>query len=69
VTARLRTLFAVLLGDLAAHDLAVERQGLQYDVEALAVLVREGKADIEPVVVLAIPFVSTAAVKPAGGAE
>src|SRR4051812_20928350 len=46
----------ILVGYLAAHDLAVERQGLQHDVEPLAVSVREGEADVEPVVVLAFPF-------------
>src|SRR5256885_571923 len=50
----LRGLFGsvVSLGDLAAHDLAVERERLKHDVQALAVLVREHKAQIEPEVVL-----------------
>ncbi len=43
----------VLFGDLAADDFTVERQGLEHDVEALAVFVREGESDIEPIVVLA----------------
>ena len=40
--------------DLAADDLAVERERLQHDVEATVVLVREDEADVEPVVVLAL---------------
>src|SRR5207237_4055095 len=44
----------IILGDLTADDLAVERQRLEDDVEAAAVLVREHQAEIEPVVVLAV---------------
>src|SRR5207253_10123731 len=52
-SALLRCVGAVVLGDFAADDLAVERQRLQHDIEPVAVLVREGEADVEPVVVLA----------------
>src|SRR5207237_7916465 len=52
-SALLRCFGAVVLGDFAADDLAVERQRLQHDVKAVAVLVREGEADVEPIVVLA----------------
>src|SRR5438270_12480679 len=41
-SALLGCLGAIILGDFAADDLAVERQRLQHDVEAVAVLVREG---------------------------
>ena len=55
-TTLLRSCFGwLIVGDLAADDLAVERQGLQHDVEALAVFVRKREADVEPVVVLAFP--------------
>src|SRR4051794_19760590 len=40
--------------DLAADDVAIERQGLEHDIEAATVLVREREADVEPVVVLAL---------------
>src|SRR5580704_4475537 len=43
----------VSFADSAAHDLAVEREGLQHDIEAAAVLVREYKPEIEPKVILA----------------
>ena len=39
--------------DLAANDFAVERERLEYDVEAFLVLVRERQAAIEPIIVLA----------------
>ena len=38
------------------HDLAVDREGLQQDVETFSVLVHEGRADIEPEVILAFSF-------------
>ena len=50
---RRRVVF-VVVGDLAAHDLSVEREGLQHDVEAAAVLVRKDESDVEPEVVLAL---------------
>ncbi len=42
----------LIIRDLAADELAVERGGLEHDVEAVAVPVGEGEADVEPVVVL-----------------
>lgn len=48
-----RRVVSVVVGDLAAHDFSVERKGLQHDVEAAAILVREQKADIELIVVMA----------------
>jgi hypothetical protein len=44
----------VVAGDFADDDFGIERNGLEHDVEALAVLVRECKAEVEPVVVLAL---------------
>src|SRR5207237_8041368 len=44
----------VILSELATHELAVEREGLEHDVEPLAVFVREHEAEIEPEVVLAL---------------
>jgi hypothetical protein len=44
---------SVSVRDFAANDLAVERQGLQHDVEAGVVLVREHQAEVEPEVILA----------------
>ena len=44
----------LVVRDLAADDFAVEREGLQDDVEAVAVLVREREAKVEPIVVLAL---------------
>jgi hypothetical protein len=44
----------VIFANLAAYDLAVEREGLQNDVDALSVLVGEGKTDVEPKVFLAL---------------
>jgi hypothetical protein len=43
----------VIFRHLAANDFAVERERLEHDVEALAVLVGEGKTDVEPKIVLA----------------
>lgn len=40
--------------NFAAHDLAVERQCLEHDVEAALVLVREHEPDVEPVIILAV---------------
>src|SRR5258707_853924 len=51
-----RRLGGVILADLAADDFAVEREGLQDDVEAAAVLMREHETEVEPVVVLAVAF-------------
>jgi hypothetical protein len=47
-------LFGFIVRDLPADDLAIERQGLKHDVEALAVLVVEREPQIEPEVIL--PF-------------
>lgn len=38
--------------DFAADDFAIERERLKDQIVALAVLVREHKADVEPVVIL-----------------
>ena len=38
------------------NDLAVDGQGLQHDIEAVAVLVGERGANIQPVVILAFAF-------------
>jgi len=43
---RCRRLGGILLGDLAADDFAVEREGLQDDVEAAAVLVWERETKV-----------------------
>jgi len=43
----------VVVLQLAADDLSVEREGLQHDVEAAAVLVRKDEAEVEPKVILA----------------
>jgi hypothetical protein len=48
----------ILLGNFAADDLAVERQRLQHDVEAFAVLVREREADIVSISAEAGPGIS-----------
>src|ERR1700674_1762121 len=48
-----RLLLRLVISDLAADDFSVKRQGLEHDVEALAILVLEGKPEVEPIVVLA----------------
>src|SRR5579872_2690886 len=40
--------------NLAANDFAIEWQGLQHDIEAASVLVREHKTEIQPEVILAL---------------
>jgi hypothetical protein len=49
-----RWLLFSLLGRLPQHELGVEGESLQNDVEALAVVVKECEADVEPIVVLAL---------------
>lgn len=51
---RRRRRVVVVVGDLAADDLAVERERLQDDVEACAVLMWKDQADVEPEIVLAL---------------
>ena len=46
----------VVASDFADDDFGIERNGLEDDVEALPVLVRERQAEVEPVVVLAFAF-------------
>src|SRR5712691_796920 len=58
VSASLAELLGGLLGmlvvrDLAANDLAVERERLEHDVQTLAVLVGKHEPKVEPKVVLA----------------
>jgi hypothetical protein len=48
--------FAALIDEGAQDDLAVERVGLEEDVEAGAVFVEEGSAKIDPNVLLAVAF-------------
>src|ERR1700687_4527949 len=50
---RRRRLLGTLFGDLADDDLAVERKYLKDQIEPAAILVREHKTDVEPVVILA----------------
>jgi hypothetical protein len=47
-------LVALVVLDLTANNLAVERQRLKDDVESVAVFVREYEADIEPEIILAL---------------
>jgi hypothetical protein len=42
----------LVVRDFATHDLAVEGQGLQHDVESFAILVVEHQAKVEPEIVL-----------------
>src|SRR5947199_7124810 len=44
----------VLAVDLANDDLGIGGQGLQHEVEPLAILVGECRSDIEPVIILAL---------------
>lgn len=50
---RRRLWFFVGLGR-TQDDLAVYRQRLQHDVEAVAILVRKGRTDVEPIIVLTL---------------
>lgn len=44
----------IVVADFAADNLSVEREGLQHDIEALTVLVREHQSDVEPEIILTL---------------
>jgi hypothetical protein len=54
VSGRLGIFGFLAISDRATDEFSVERKRLQHDVEAVAVLVREYEADVEPEVVLAL---------------
>jgi hypothetical protein len=46
-------LVSLLVLNLPANNLAIERKSLKDQVEPAAILVREGQTDVQPIVVLA----------------